>query len=107
MADSELIEMLCIGSYKPDPRNFEYLLSHIKSDFGVDKEQLCHVAQSLFHDHAPAKRFGLASVWVDRKGIMGARADGQSHAASEHEYGYKLRVETLGELAEMVDKATA
>ena len=93
------------GSYKPNPRNFEYLIEHVKEDFGVDREQLCHVAQSLFHDHAPAKPFGLSSVWVDRKGHMGARAAGQSQAASEQEYGYKLRVESLGELAEIVDQS--
>lgn len=59
-----------IGSYKPDPRNFEYLLEHVKSDFGVEKDELCHVAQSLFHDHRPARKFGIQSVWVDRKGYM-------------------------------------
>jgi 2-haloacid dehalogenase len=26
-----------------------------------------HVAQSLFHDHSPAKRLGLPSVWIDRR----------------------------------------
>ena len=26
-----------------------------------------YTAQSLFHDHAPAKRFGLASAWIDRR----------------------------------------
>lgn len=70
----------------------------------MGKEKLCHVAQSLFHDHAPGKAFGLTTVWVDRKGFMGARADGQSKAATAEEYGFKLRVETLAELAEIVDK---
>ncbi|KAJ9630729.1 hypothetical protein H2203_001253 [Taxawa tesnikishii (nom. ined.)] len=94
-----------VGSYKPDPRNFEYLLEHIKTDFGASKEQLCHAAQSLFHDHAPAKKFGLTSVWVDRKGVMGERpADGKEGG---QEYGYKLKVESLAELADIVDKAWA
>jgi 2-haloacid dehalogenase len=26
-----------------------------------------HVAQSLFHDHVPAKQLGLESVWVNRR----------------------------------------
>lgn len=93
-----------IGSYKPDPRNFEYLLEHVKSDFGVEKEGLCHVAQSLFHDHLPAKKFDIVSCWVDRKGVMGARPGGKDKAGGMDEYGYALRVETLGELAEIVEK---
>lgn len=56
-----------IGSYKPDPRNFEYLLDHVQAA-GILKEDLLHVAQSLFHDHVPANRIGLASAWIDRRG---------------------------------------
>lgn len=56
-----------IGSYKPDPRNFEYLLNHIKSDLGFEKGDILHTAQSLFHDHKPAKRAGLATAWIDRR----------------------------------------
>ncbi|GAB7350898.1 hypothetical protein MBLNU459_g1412t1 [Dothideomycetes sp. NU459] len=92
-----------IGSYKPDPRNFEYLLEHVKKDFGVEKSGLLHVAQSLFHDHAPAKRFDIVSCWVDRKGIMGARS-GKEKTGMAEEYGYALRVDTLAELADIVEK---
>lgn len=95
------------GSYKPDPRNFEYLLEHVKQDFGIEKDQLCHVAQSLYHDHAAIQPFGVTSVWVDRKGFMGARAVGEQKQVSADEYGYQLRVESLGELADIVDKAAA
>ena len=28
-----------------------------------------HTAQSLFHDHVPASRFGLATAWIDRQGL--------------------------------------
>ncbi len=56
-----------IGSYKPDLRNFDYMLAHAKEDFGAEKNQILHVAQSLFHDHAPANQKGLASVWIDRR----------------------------------------
>ena len=55
-----------IGSYKPDLRNFEYLLGRL-SDAGIAKDQLLHTAQSLFHDHAPANRMGIASAWIDRR----------------------------------------
>jgi 2-haloacid dehalogenase len=59
-----------IGSYKPNPRNFAYMLGRLKDDFGVESKQVLHAAQSLFHDHAPANRFGLASAWIDRRHAM-------------------------------------
>lgn len=55
-----------VGSYKPDPRNFAYLLERLAAD-GVERAQVLHVAQSLFHDHAPANAAGLASAWIDRR----------------------------------------
>jgi 2-haloalkanoic acid dehalogenase type II len=56
-----------IGSYKPDPANFDFLLSHMESDFGIFPDSVLHVAQSLYHDHAPAKAVGLDTVWIDRQ----------------------------------------
>jgi 2-haloalkanoic acid dehalogenase type II len=56
-----------IGSYKPDRRNFEYLVSHIQADLGIDPSHLLHTAQSLFHDHVPATAMGLATAWIDRR----------------------------------------
>jgi 2-haloalkanoic acid dehalogenase type II len=56
-----------IGSYKPTPANFTYLLEHLKADLGLDKSDILHTAQSLFHDHAPAQDFGLATCWIDRR----------------------------------------
>ncbi len=51
------------GSYKPDPRNFELAFARIN----VPRERILHVAQSLFHDHVPAKALGLTTVWIDRR----------------------------------------
>jgi 2-haloacid dehalogenase len=34
---------------------------------GVPPARLLHVAQSLFHDHVPAKQRGLTTVWVNRR----------------------------------------
>ncbi|MGE0800871.1 MAG: haloacid dehalogenase type II [Lautropia sp.] len=56
-----------IGSYKPSQRNFDYLLSRLSQDFGLQKKDILHTAQSLFHDHAPANANGLASAWIDRR----------------------------------------
>jgi 2-haloalkanoic acid dehalogenase type II len=55
-----------IGSYKPDPRNFAYLIDRL-AEQGIARGQILHVAQSLFHDHVPANAAGLASVWIDRR----------------------------------------
>jgi 2-haloalkanoic acid dehalogenase type II len=55
-----------IGSYKPDDRNFEYMLAHL-GDLGVEKKGLLHTAESMFHDHRPANRHGLASCWIYRR----------------------------------------
>ncbi len=55
-----------IGSYKPDPANFRYLIEHL-AERGVRKEEILHTAQSLFHDHLPARRAGLATAWIDRR----------------------------------------
>jgi 2-haloacid dehalogenase len=55
-----------VGSYKPDERNFAALFARLAAS-GVDRPRILHVAQSLFHDHAPAQRLGLRSVWIDRR----------------------------------------
>jgi len=55
-----------IGSYKPDPRNFAYLIARL-AEQGIGKEKILHTAQSLFHDHVPANAVGLASAWIDRR----------------------------------------
>ena len=34
---------------------------------GVQPGAILHTAQSLFHDHAPAKQRGLATAWIDRR----------------------------------------
>jgi 2-haloacid dehalogenase len=51
------------GSYKPSERNFHLAFERL----GLPRERILHVAQSLFHDHVPAKRLGLTTVWVDRR----------------------------------------
>jgi 2-haloacid dehalogenase len=50
-------------SYKPSLNNFHIALERI----GLPVDRVLHVAQSLFHDHVPARQLGLASVWVNRR----------------------------------------
>ncbi|HVO04157.1 MAG TPA: haloacid dehalogenase type II [Candidatus Cybelea sp.] len=55
-----------VGSYKPDRRNFEYVLKRTK-ELGFAPRDVLHTGQSLFHDHKPAKAMGLATNWIDRR----------------------------------------
>ncbi len=55
-----------IGSYKPNLRNFEYMLENIQR-LGLGKADILHTAESMFHDHAPANKMGLASAWIYRR----------------------------------------
>jgi len=51
------------GSYKPDRHNFEVAFERIDRP----PSRILHVAQSLFHDHVPAKALGMTSVWINRR----------------------------------------
>ena len=89
-----------IGSYKPDPRNFDFLISHAKSDLGLEPHQILHVAQSLFHDHVPARGKGLATCWIDRRaGKEGSGATKQPAVPITPDF----RFESLAELAEAAE----
>jgi 2-haloacid dehalogenase len=85
-----------IGSYKPDLANFRYLLARL-AERGIAKAKILHTAQSLYHDHAPAKQMGLASAWIDRRHDRtgwGATAPPPGGAT------YDFRFESLAEMAE-------
>ncbi|PJE31477.1 putative hydrolase of the HAD superfamily [Pseudooceanicola antarcticus] len=55
-----------VGSYKPADRNFDYMLEKI-GDIGIEKSQILHTAESMFHDHGPANRHGLRNCWIYRR----------------------------------------
>jgi len=55
-----------VGSYKPSDRNFDYMLEKLET-IGVAKQAILHTAESMFHDHGPANRHGLASCWIYRR----------------------------------------
>lgn len=62
--------------YKPRIETFELAFERID----VPRERIIHVAQSLFHDHVPAKQLGMTTVWIDRRG--GRRGSGATPPAS-------------------------
>ncbi|KAG6826745.1 hypothetical protein H0H92_014618, partial [Tricholoma furcatifolium] len=63
------------------------------------KRKTLSVAQSLTHDHRPAKELGITSVWIDRQGasLRPTLGDGS-------EYGWTWRFDTLEDLARAVAK---
>lgn len=85
-----------VGSYKPAAQNFEALLTHI-DELGIDRAAHLHVAQSLFHDHVPAKAMGIDTVWINRR-------HGQS---TEGASGPVLDVTPDAEFPDMVSFAAA
>lgn len=64
----EVVTAQQIGSYKPDPGHFDELLRRLD----LTPDRVLHVAQSLYHDIAPAKALGFTCVWVNRRGGDGA-----------------------------------
>lgn len=72
-----------IGSYKPDGANFDYLVRKVREDLGCGVETILHTAQSLYHDHAPARAHGLANAWIDRQGLSRGGAWGATASMAE------------------------
>ena len=89
-----------LGSYKPDPRNFEALVAAVE-DMGVPRARLLHVAQSLYHDHVPAKAMGLSTAWIDRRR---SKAGGGATLRPEREVRPDFTFHSLGELADAVTR---
>jgi len=59
---AEVVTAEQVGRYKPARDGFEMVLDRL----GVPREQVLHVAQSLYHDHVPAQALGFSTVWVNR-----------------------------------------
>jgi len=82
-----------VGSYKPALGHFEAARDRL----GLSPENWVHVAQSLFHDHVPAKSIGLRTIWVDRP----TRLAGTGIAPPAHAVP-NARTTTLAEVAELL-----
>lgn len=83
-----------VGSYKPNLAHFRVGLEKLAA-LGVQKAKVLHVAQSLFHDHVPAKQVGLASLWIDRRAGRGGGGGATPPAAPVEP---DLRVPSMAEL---------
>lgn len=92
-----------IGSYKPDVRNFLYLKQKAEKKWGWGTGEILHVAQSLFHDHVPAKGLGWWTCWVRRGAAeMGGKGMGEDPLGNGLKWDWK--VESLGGLVEVMRK---
>jgi len=60
-----------VKSYKPSHNNFLCAIEKME----IPREQMLHVAQSIYHDIVPTRALGISSVWVNRrKGLSGSGA---------------------------------
>jgi putative hydrolase of the HAD superfamily len=92
-----------VGAFKP-AENHCRALDTTLAELGIARTALLHVAQSLFHDHVPARREGLRSVWIDR------RHDRPGWGATPEpcdEWSYDLAYDSMGAFADAVDRAFA
>lgn len=83
-------------SYKPALRNFRVMLAALE----LEPRQVLHVAESLFHDVAPASTLGMPTVWVNRRG-------GRERAAASRLAVVvpDLEVASLSELVRIIGEA--
>ena len=92
-----------VGAYKPAENHFRALDAALPG-LGVPRAGLLHVAQSLFHDHVPAKREGLPSVWINRRH---ARPGWGATPEPSGEWSYDWEFTSMGDFADAVEQAFA
>jgi len=79
---AEVVTAQQVGAYKPAPRHFDEVLRRL----ALPRQRVLHVAQSLFHDIAPARDLGFTCVWVNRRaGRPGGGATAPSDAVPDLE----------------------
>lgn len=85
-----------VGSYKPNPNNFTYMIDAL-AKVGIQKADILHTAESLYHDHIPANEAGLASAWIYRR--HGKEGYGATHVPATMPH-YDFRFNSMAEMAE-------
>jgi FMN phosphatase YigB (HAD superfamily) len=91
-------------SFRPNPNNHHFAITRLDP---LPKEQILAVAQSLVHDHVPAKSLGLYTVWIDRTGaFMGIDGDGVPESREKKEAFPTWRFTTMQEFADAYEGAS-
>jgi len=93
-----------IGSYKPALENFRYMLHRLKESHEVAPAEVLHTAQSLFHDHVPAKQMGLARAWIDRQDLTHGETWGAT-ARVESRPEVDFTFPSLAAMADAIERA--
>lgn len=89
-----------VGAYKPDRRMFDAAIKAVETE-GVARTNHLHVAQSLYHDIAPAGAMGIATCWVDRRnGEVGGATQSPDATVTPD-----LTVHSLTQLADAMETA--
>ena len=84
-----------VGSYKPDPGNFEALVQRV-AQLGCERSRILHTAQSPARDLLPAARCGLATAWIDRQPVRpGAEAAAQAGSSVPREFRFASLVDMV------------
>lgn len=90
-----------IGSYKPAAANFDYMLRNL-GRLGLEKGDILHTAESMFHDHQPANSYRLANCWIYRRyakeGFGATMNPGEMPS-------YNFRFNSMAEMVEAHQKA--
>ena len=90
-----------VGTNKPNPEVFEYVLEKL-APRGVKKKDILHTAQSQYHDIVPATGMGFATMWIERRHgkngfgatpIPGRVATPTFHATSMADFARRVRQE--------------
>ena len=85
-----------VQSYKPSLPKFR---NPAGSSAHRERRGLLHVAESLYHDVAPARTLGIATVWVNRR--QGSRAAATKLVARPSD----LEVPTVAALADLASRS--
>ncbi len=92
----EVVTADMVRSYKPGLAHFETMLARLAAR-GIGREDVLHIAQSQFHDIAPARRIGITGLLVDRRaGLPGRGINVPSDAEPDY------RVTGMAEAADLV-----
>ncbi len=82
-----------VRSYKPKRAHFEEALKRL----GLPAERVLHVAESRWHDVAPAKAIGFATAWINR-------TQGTPAASGNATVEADITVESLRELVRVIER---
>ncbi|MXY07152.1 MAG: haloacid dehalogenase type II [Rhodothermaceae bacterium] len=91
-----------IGSYKPRDRNFEFMIDQLDT-LGIKKGEILHTAESMFHDHLPANRAGVASCHIYRRSKQDGYGATMPPTSRPH---YDFRFTSMAELVKAHQGAT-